>query len=349
MMSPARRRFQSVKDERVVVVTGASAGVGRAAAVAFGRVGCSVGLLSRGRAGLEGAVRDVEAAGGRAVAVKTDVAEPDQVEAAAQRVEQAFGPIDVWVNNAMTSVFSPVKETTPEEFRRVTEVTYLGVVYGTLAALRRMLPRDEGSIVQVGSALAYRGIPLQAPYCAAKHAIQGFCDSLRSELLHDGSRVRLTMVQLPAMNTPQFEWVRSRLPNRAQPVPPIFAPEVAARAIVWASEHGRREIYVGAPTLEAILGNKLFPGIGDRYLARSGYGAQQTSEPEDPGRADNLFQPVDEAKDFGAHGRFGARARGWSWQLWLTEHRAQAAVAAVVALLGAGAFTARLQSWQTPL
>jgi NAD(P)-dependent dehydrogenase (short-subunit alcohol dehydrogenase family) len=326
-----------------VVVTGASAGVGRAAACAFGGRGCSVGLLARGRAGLEGAAHDVEAAGGRAIAVETDVSDPDQVEAAARRVEQTFGPIDVWVNNAMASVFSPVKETPPEEFKRVTDVTYLGVVYGTLAALRRMLPRDTGSIVQVGSALAYRGIPLQAPYCAAKHAIQGFCDSLRSELLHDGSRVRLTMVQLPAMNTPQFEWVRSRLPRRAQPVPPIFRPEVAARAIVWASEHDRREIYVGAPTLEAILGNKMFPGMGDRYLARTGYGAQQTNEPEDPDRADNLFQPVDKEKDYGAHGRFGARARGWSWQLWLTEHRRQAAVAAAVALIGVRALTARIQ------
>jgi NAD(P)-dependent dehydrogenase (short-subunit alcohol dehydrogenase family) len=325
----------------VVVVTGASGGVGRAVARAFGKRRAAVGLLARGRAGLEGAVRDVEEAGGRAVAIETDVADPDQVEAAAQRIEQAFGPIDVWVNNAMTSVFSPVKETPPEEFKRVTEVTYLGVVYGTLAALRRMLPRDEGSIVQVGSALAYRGIPLQAPYCAAKHAIQGFCDSLRSELLHDGSRVRLTMVQLPAMNTPQFDWVRSRLPRRAQPVPPIFRPEVAARAIVWASEHDRREIYVGAPTLEAILGNKIFPGAGDRYLARTGYAAQQTSEPEDPNRDDNLFHPVDDERDYGAHGRFDDRARGWSWQLWLTEHRREAAVAALAVSIGAGALASR--------
>jgi NAD(P)-dependent dehydrogenase (short-subunit alcohol dehydrogenase family) len=329
--------------KRVVVVTGASAGVGRAAACAFARRGDSVGLLARGRAGLEGAARAVEAAGGRAVAIATDVADPDQVEAAAERVERTLGPIDVWVNNAMASVFSPVKETRPEEFKRVTEVTYLGVVYGTLAALRRMLPRDEGSIVQVGSALAYRGIPLQAPYCAAKHAIQGFCDSLRSELLHDRSGVRLTMVQLPAMNTPQFDWVRSRLPRRAQPVPPIFRPEVAARAIVWASEHDRREIYVGAPTTEAIVGNKLFPRLGDWFLAQTGYASQQTSEPEDPNRPDNLFQPVDEERDFGAHGRFGEQARGWSWQLWVTEHRRLAAAAAAFALVGVGALSTRLR------
>jgi NAD(P)-dependent dehydrogenase (short-subunit alcohol dehydrogenase family) len=263
----------------------------------------------------------VEAAGGRALVIPTDVADAGQVEAAAGEVESTFGPIDVWVNNAMASVFSPIKDTPPGEFKRVTEVTYLGVVYGTLAALRRMLPRDEGSIVQVGSALAYRGIPLQAPYCAAKHAIQGFCDSLRTELLHDGSHVRMSMVQLPAMNTPQFEWVRSRLPGRAQPVPPIFSPEVAAEAIVWASHHDRREIFVGAPTVLAIVGNKLFPGLGDEYLAHTGYSSQQTNEPESSSRPDNLFAPVDDERDFGAHGRFHARARTHSWQLWATEHR----------------------------
>jgi NAD(P)-dependent dehydrogenase (short-subunit alcohol dehydrogenase family) len=321
---------------RVVVVTGASAGVGRAAAIRFAREGASVGLLARGRAGLEAARRDVEAAGGRALALQTDVADPDQVEAAAAQVEATFGPIDVWVNNAMASVFSPVKETSPAEFKRVTEVTYLGVVHGTLAALRRMLPRDEGIIIQVGSALAYRGIPLQAAYCASKHAIQGFCDSLRSELLHDGTRVRLTMVQLPAMNTPQFDWIRSRLPRRAQPVPPIFSPEVAADAIAWASCHDRREIYVGGPTVTAIVGNKLFPGLGDRYLARTGYDGQQTDEPESPSRPDNLFAPVDEERDFGAHGRFRTEARPRSWQLKATEHRAEllrlAATLGVVAL-----------------
>lgn len=327
---------------RVVVVTGASAGVGRAVAVGFAREGAHVGVIARGRAGLAGAQRDVEAAGGRALAIPTDVADADQVEAAAAQVERTFGPIDVWVNNAMASVFSPVTEITPAEFKRVTEVTYLGVVYGTLAALRRMLPRNEGAIVQVGSALAYRGIPLQAPYCAAKHAIQGFCDSLRCELLHDGSRVRLTMVQLPAMNTPQFDWVRSRLPGRAQPVPPVFSPEVAAGAIVWASQQNRREVYVGGPTVAAIVGNKMLPSLGDWYLARTGYESQQTNEPESPSRPDNLFHPVDDEHDFGAHGRFRTRAKGQSWQLWAAEHRGRIVqVAAAFGAIALGLASAR--------
>ena len=290
------------------MVTGASAGVGRATAIAFGREGATVGLIARGRAGLEGAAEDVERAGGRALPLQVDVADADAVEAAAARLEEVHGPIHVWVNNAMASVFSPVKQMTASDYKRVTEVTYLGVVHGTLAALERMLPRDRGSIVQVGSALAYRGIPLQSAYCAAKHAIQGFCDSLRAELLHDGSRVRLTMVQLPAMNTPQFEWVKSRLPRRAQPVPPIFSPEVAADAIVWASRQSRREIYVGGSTVAAIVGNKVAPGLGDRYLARTGVESQQTHEPEDPERPDNLWRPVDDIRDYGPHGRFSARA-----------------------------------------
>ena len=303
------------------MVTGASAGVGRAVAIAFARRGAAVGLLARGRAGLEGASRDVEAAGGQALILQGDVSDPDRVEAAAAELEDRFGPIDVWVNNAMVSVFSPVKEMTPSEFRRVTDVTYHGVVHGTLSALRRMLPRNKGIIVQVGSALAYRGIPLQSAYCAAKHAIQGFCDSLRSELLHDGTAVRLTMVQLPALNTPQFEWVKSRLPGRAQPVPPIFDPEVAADAIVWASENDRREIQVGFPTVQAVVGNKVAPGLGDWYLARNGYTAQYTEEPEDPNRPHNLWRPVDEERDFGAHGRFDGQSKDSSWQLWVTQHR----------------------------
>jgi short-subunit dehydrogenase len=323
---------------RVVTITGASAGVGRAAACAFARRGASIGLIARGAAGLAAARRDVESAGGRAVVVVADVADADAVEAAAAEIERQLGPIDVWVNNAMTSVFSPVKEMTAEEFRRVTEVTYLGVVHGTLAALRRMLPRNRGSIVQVGSALAYRGIPLQAAYCAAKHAIQGFCDSLRSELLHDGSAVRVTMVQLPALNTPQFEWVKSRMSRRPQPVPPIYQPEVAADAIVWASEHGRREVYVGLPTQAAVVGNKLLPAVGDWYLARTGYTSQQTDEPADPARPFNLWQPVDDVHDFGAHGRFGSRARSSSLQLWATEHRS--GLAAACALLVAGVVVA---------
>lgn len=309
------------KERQVVVVTGASAGVGRATAIAFARQGARLGLLARGHEGLEAARRDVEAAGGEAVVVPTDVADPDQVEAAAARVEEAFGPIDVWVNNAMTSVFSPVKEMTAAEFRRVTEVTYLGYVHGTLSALKRMLPRDAGVIVQVGSALAYRSIPLQSAYCAAKHAIVGFTDSLRSELLHDNSGVRVTVVEMPALNTPQFGWVKSRLPRKAQPVPPIFQPEVAAEAIVWASGHERRELWVGFSTWKAIIGQKVIPGLLDRYLARTGYEGQQTDGARSPDRPSNLFQPVDETRDYGAHGDFDARAAGTSRFLWATEHR----------------------------
>lgn len=303
----------------VVVITGASAGVGRATARAFARPGARLGLLARGHDGLEATRREVEAAGGEALVVPADVARADQVESAAAAVEKALGPIDIWINNAMASVFSPVKETTPEEFRRVTEVTYLGVVYGTLAALKRMLPRDRGVIVQVGSALAYRGIPLQAAYCGAKHAIQGFVESLRSELLHDRSRIRVTMVQLPALNTPQFAWVKSRLPHKPQPVPPIFQPEVAAQAILWAAHHQRRELYVGLPTVLAIVGNGILPGLADRYLARTGYDAQQTDEPADPRQPYNLWEPV--PGDHGAHGVFDARATAWSAHLWLTTHR----------------------------
>jgi NAD(P)-dependent dehydrogenase (short-subunit alcohol dehydrogenase family) len=318
---------------QVVMITGASAGVGRAVARVYAERGARVGLLARGHAGLQAARHDVEARGGEALPLQADVADFDQVEHAAMTLEQAFGPIDVWINNAMVTVFSPVALTTPAEFRRVTEVTYLGVVHGTLCALRRMLPRNRGSIVQVGSALAYRGIPLQAPYCAAKHAVQGFCDSLRAELLHDRSAVRLSMVQLPAMNTPQFEWMKSRMSHRGQPVPPIFEPEVAADAIVWAAESGRREIYVGYPTVAAIVGNKIAPGFADRYLARTGVASQLTEEAEDPERPHNLWAAVDQDRDFGPHGRFGGRARESSWQLWMTTHRAALGIAAAAAAL----------------
>jgi NAD(P)-dependent dehydrogenase (short-subunit alcohol dehydrogenase family) len=309
----------------IVVITGASAGVGRATVRAFARRGAHLGLMARGRDGLEGARRDVEALGGKALVLPTDVADADQVEAAAAAVEAQLGPIDIWINNAMVSVFSPVKEMTPEEFRRVTEVTYLGYVYGTLAALKRMLPRDRGVIVQVGSALAYRGIPLQAAYCGAKHAIQGFIDALRCELLHDGSQVQVTMVQMPALNTPQFGWVKSRLPHKAQPVPPIYQPEVAAEAIVWAAHHPRRELFVGFSTVKAIIGNKLAPWLGDWYLSREGYAAQQTDEPADPHRPHNLWQPV--PGDHGAHGTFDARAQDTSLQLWADTHRGWLALA----------------------
>jgi NAD(P)-dependent dehydrogenase (short-subunit alcohol dehydrogenase family) len=314
--------------KRVVVVTGASAGVGRAIVRAFAREGADIGLLARGVDGLEGARREVEAAGGRAIVLPADVANAQQVEQAAARVEREFGPIDVWVNNAMVSVFSPVKELQANEVKRVTEVTYLGVVYGTMAALKRMLARDSGTIVQVGSALAYRGIPLQAAYCGAKHAIQGFTESLRCELLHDNSHVHVTMVQLPAMNTPQFDWVKSRLPRKPQPVPPIYEPEIAAAAIVWAASHRRREMSVGMPTVEAIWGNRIASPLLDRYLARTGYDSQQTDEPADPNRPNNLWEPL--PGDRGAHGRFAPRSTGRSIQTWINE-RLPAIAAVVVA------------------
>ena len=322
---------------KVVVITGASAGVGRATARAFAAKGAHVGLIARGQAGLDAARRDVERAGGRALPIQADVADADAIESAAAQIEADLGPIDVWVNNAMVSVFSPVKEMTAEEFRRVTGVTYLGQVHGTLAALRRMLPRDRGAIVQVGSAIAYRGIPLQAAYCGAKHAVQGFNESLRCELLHDRSNVRVTMVQLPALNTPQFDWVKTRLPNHPRPVPPIFQPEVAAAAIVWASEHDRREVAVGLPTTLAILGDKIAPGLLDRYLARTGFAGQQTDRPVAAGRPHNLHHPVDEEADFGAHGDFDAMARDRSWHWWATAHRDHLllATSGVLAALGA--------------
>ena len=306
----------------VVVITGASAGVGRATVRAFARQGAHIGLLARGRAGLEGARRDVESLGGRGVVVPTDVADADQVEAAAAAVEKEFGPIDIWVNDAMCSVFSPAKEMTPADYHRVTEVTYLGFVYGTLAALKRMLPRDRGTIIQVGSALAYRGIPLQSAYCGAKHAIQGFTESVRCELIHDSSNVKISMVQMPALNTPQFDWVKSRLPRKPQPVPPIFQPEVAADAIVHAAHHYRREWFVGGSTVVAIQGNKIAPAFGDWYLAQQGYGAQQYDGAKDPNRKDNLYAPVDEESDHGAHGDFDSRAKGYSLQLLADQQRA---------------------------
>jgi short-subunit dehydrogenase len=304
----------------VVAVTGASAGVGRATVRAFARRGAHIGLMARGQAGLEGARRDVERLGGEAIALPTDVADADQVEGAATALEARFGPIDVWVNDAFCSVFSPAKEMTPADYRRVTEVTYLGYVHGTLAALKRMLPRDRGTIVQVGSALAYRGIPLQSAYCGAKHAIQGFTESVRCELIHDRSRVKITMVQMPALNTPQFSWSKSRMPRKAQPVPPIYQPEVAAEAVVHAAHHYRREWFVGASTAVTITANKLMPGVGDHYLAHNGYEAQM-HDGQAPDRRNNLFEPVDDDHDFGAHGQFDGRSYTHSVQLWADQRR----------------------------
>jgi NAD(P)-dependent dehydrogenase (short-subunit alcohol dehydrogenase family) len=316
----------------VVAITGASAGVGRATVRAFARQGADIGLIARGRARLESAQQELGELGRRAVITEADVADAEQVERAAQRIEDELGPIDVWVNNAMATVFARVADITPEEFRRATEVTYLGSVWGTMAALRRMRPRDSGVIVQVGSALAYRGIPLQAAYCGSKHALQGFLESLRAELLHDGSHVHLTMVQLPALNTPQFTWSRAKLPRSPQPVPPIFQPEVAAEAIVWAASHPRRELMVGWPTVKAIVGNAIVPGLADRYLARKAFDAQQTEEPVDPDRPDNLFEPV--AGDQGAHGPFDDRSRARSIQLPLAKHKLSL-LAGLAALAGA--------------
>jgi NAD(P)-dependent dehydrogenase (short-subunit alcohol dehydrogenase family) len=323
----------------VVVVTGASGGVGRAVAHAFAKRGADIGLLARGERGLAGAREEVMSLGGKALVLQTDVADHAQVEAAAEAVEREFGPIDVWVNDAMATVFAPFLEVEPEEFKRATEVTYLGAVYGTMSALKRMVPRDRGTVVQVGSALAYRAIPLQSAYCGAKFAMRGFTDSVRTELMHDGSNVWITMVQLPAVNTPQFNWCRTRLPDHPQPMPPIYQPEVAAEAVYWAAHHRRREIDVGFSTVKAIFGNKLAPGFADRYLARTGYKSQQIQGMSVNGRPDNLYEPIpDEAA---THGMFDSRARARSHQLWANTHRPILA-AAVVCLASAAAGLIRM-------
>ena len=319
----------------VVVITGASAGVGRATVREFAKRGAHIGLLARSEDGLEGAKEDVESLGGKAIAIPTDVADPKQVEAAADKVEEEFGPIDIWVNNAMTTIFSEFKDVTSEEFKRGTEVTYLGSVYGTMSALNRMLPRDSGSIVQVGSALSYRSIPLQSVYCGAKHAMRGFTDSVRTELMHENSNVSITMVQLPGLNTPQFEHCRAKMGYHPQPVAPIFQPEVAADAIVWAAYHPeRRETFVGTSSVLTIWGQKLAPGLVARYLARTAYSGQQTSQQiEDSYREGNLFEPA--SGDRGAHGPFDGSSYDSSIQLWATKRRGMlaAAAAGLVALV----------------
>ena len=309
---------KSEKSKGVVVITGASAGVGRACVRAFADNGYDVSMLARGLDGLTAAKKEVEQRGQRAVYYQVDVADAEAVEAAAEKTENELGKIKVWVNNAMNSVFSPIKEMKAIEYKRVTDVTYLGQVNGTLSALKRMLPRDEGSIVFVGSALAYRGIPLQSAYCGAKHAIQGFYDSLRTELLHDKSKVKISIVELPAMNTTQFGFVKSRLPKKPRPMGTIYQPEVAADAILYAAEHGRREIFVGWSTVKAIVGNKIAPWYADSVLAKSAFKGQQTDEPEDPNRQNNLWEPI--PGDHGAHGPFGAKAKNSSTELMLSKN-----------------------------
>lgn len=325
---------------RVVVVTGASGGIGRAIAVAFAGPGTSIALLARGDKGLAGAAEDVRSMGGVALVAQVDVADCQQVEMAADRVETELGPIDIWVNVAFTSVFARFDEITAEEFKRVTDVSYLGYVYATMAALKRMKTRDRGVIVQVGSALAYRGIPLQTAYCGAKHAIQGFHESLRCELLHDRSNVHVTMVQMPAVNTPQFSWVLSRLPRQAQPVPPIYQPEVAASAVVYAAAHPhRREYWVGASTMGTLAANAIAPGLLDRYLAKTGFGSQQTSQPRPADQPANLWQPADgdNGRDYGSHGRFDDRSKHRSSQVWASQHHGvlgSLAFASIAAIAG---------------
>jgi NAD(P)-dependent dehydrogenase (short-subunit alcohol dehydrogenase family) len=326
-----------VAEQEVVVVTGASAGIGRAIATEFGRHGASVALLGRGRAGLEGAAHDVRSAGGRALIEVVDVADAQAVERAAEAIERELGPIDIWVNNAMTTVFAFFDDVEPDEYERATRVTYLGTVWGTKAALKRMKARDRGTIVQVGSALAYRGIPLQAPYCGAKHAIKGMFESLRCELRAHRSNIHLTMVQLPGLNTPQFDHCLSKMPRHPQPVKPIYQPEVAARAVYWAAHHRRRELYVGFPTVYTIIGNKLAPWLAERYLAKTAIDGQQGPEPFDGQATANLFEPTDAEHDDGPHGIFDSAAHARSPQAWLSRHRLAAGLAAAAATAATGA------------
>ncbi|WP_237706570.1 SDR family oxidoreductase [Kribbella flavida] len=324
------------------MITGASAGIGRASARVFAERGYDVGLIARGSEGLTAAAKEVELAGGRAVAVPADVSDSSAVDEAAARIEEELGPIDVWINDAMATVFGSFLDLAPEEFRRVTEVTYLGYVNGTRAALHRMVPRDRGVVVQIGSALAFRGIPLQSAYCGAKHAIQGFTDSIRCELLHDESNVRITEVQMPAVNTPQFRIQRSKLDQKAQPVPPIYQPELAAEAIWHAAHHRRRQIWVGFPTVYTILGERLAAPLLDAFLGKTGFKSQQVDEPEQRDRPDNLYDPV--PGDHGSHGAFDDKAKTASRQLNFTLSPPVARVAETVDALAnrAGRLLARI-------
>lgn len=328
-----------MKQRQIVVITGASAGVGRATAHIFARDGAAVALLARDSPALVAAAAEVRELGGQALPIGVDVSDAGQVDAAATRIENELGPIDVWINGAMATVFAPVHEIEASEFRRAMEVTYLGAVNGTLAALKRMRVRNRGTIVQIGSALAYRAVPLQAAYCGAKFAIRGFTDSLRVELMHEGSRIHVTMVQLSAFNTPQFDWARTRMHRQPQPMPPIFQPEVAARGIHWAAHHRRRELIVGFPAFKAIFGNKLLPSFADRLLAKKGYQGQLEDQPLPDYRPDNLEHPVD--ADYGTHGRFDSRSSDHSTQLWITTHRRMLAIAAGAATLIAACGVAR--------
>ena len=342
---PARQPASDQAGEpRTVVITGASAGIGRATAELFGRQGARVALIARGEDGLRGAAEAVERAGGTALPLQADVADFDALDRAAGRAETELGPIDVWVNVAFTSVFAPFTKITPAEFKRVTEVTYLGYVYGTMAALARMVPRDRGTIVQVGSALGYRAIPLQSAYCGAKHAVNGFTESVRCELLHDHSNVKITVVQMPAVNTPQFSWVKSRLPRRPQPVPPIYEPEVAAEGVVFAAAHpDRKEYWVGGSTAATIFAQKFAAPLLDRYLGKTGYDSQQTDQPEPAGQPSNLWQPVDQppGSDHGAHGEFDDRARGHSGHDAAAQAAESAAAAVAETAESAGAAVTR--------
>jgi len=308
-----------VGPETIAVVTGASGGVGRATARLLGARGATVALLARGKAGLDAAASEIESRGGKALAIPTDVSQFEQVQTAADRIERELGKIALWINNAMVSMYSPFSRILPEEFKHIVEVTFLGTVYGTQCALKVMVPRDRGVIIQVGSALAFRSIPLQSAYCASKHAIQGFTESVRSELIHDKSKVRVSVVNMPALNTTQFVWTKNKMPKRARPTGTIYQPEIAADAILFAAEHNRREIMVGYTTVEATLGEKIIPGALDHYLAKAAWEGSLVDEPADPDQPDNFWKPVTEDK--GAHGPFDTQAQNFSPQLWAVKHK----------------------------